>query len=91
MNQDIGIASNDAEPLYLAISNSTGAPAVVIHDDAAAAQINTWTEWIIPLQAFADQGIGPDVIFITHNQEITLDEKARNLELSEWIWQNVEK
>jgi len=30
---------------------------VVIHDDPAASQIDTWTEWVIPLQAFADQGI----------------------------------
>jgi len=56
-NQDIGIASNDAEPLYVAVSNSAGAPAVVVHDDPAAAQINTWTQWIIPLQDLADQGI----------------------------------
>jgi len=56
-NQDIGILSNDAEPLYVALSNSAGTPAVVIHDDPAASQIDTWTEWIIPLQAFADQGI----------------------------------
>ncbi len=56
-NQDIGIASNDAEPLYVAVSNSAGTPAVVVHDDPAAAQINTWTQWIIPLQALADQGI----------------------------------
>jgi hypothetical protein len=56
-NQDIGIASNDAEPLYVAVSNSTGTPAVVVHDDPAAAQINTWTQWIIPLQTLADQGI----------------------------------
>ena len=56
-NQDIGITSNDAEPLYVAVSNSAGAPAVVVHDDPAAATIDTWTEWIIPLQAFADQGI----------------------------------
>jgi len=56
-NQDIGIASNDAEPLYVALSNSAGTPAVVVHDDPAAAQINTWTEWVIPLQMFADQGI----------------------------------
>jgi hypothetical protein len=56
-NQDIGIASNDAEPLYVAVSNSTGTPAVVVHDDPAAAQIDTWTEWVIPLQMFADQGI----------------------------------
>jgi hypothetical protein len=56
-NQDIGIASNAAEPLYVAVSNSAGTPAVVVHDDPAAANINTWTEWIIPLSAFADQGV----------------------------------
>jgi hypothetical protein len=56
-NQDIGITSNDAEPLYVAISNSAGAPAVVYHDDPDAATIDVWTEWVIPLSAFADQGI----------------------------------
>jgi hypothetical protein len=56
-NQDIGIASNDAEPLYVAVSNKTGTPAVVVHDDPAAATIDTWTQWVIPLSAFADQGI----------------------------------
>jgi hypothetical protein len=56
-NQDVGIASNAAEPLYVAVSNSASTPAVVYHDDPAAAQIDTWTEWVIPLQAFADQGI----------------------------------
>jgi len=56
-SQDIGILSNDAEPMYVALSNSAGAPAVVVHDDPAASQISTWTEWIIPLQTFADQGI----------------------------------
>jgi hypothetical protein len=56
-DQDIGILSNDAEPLYVAVSNSNGTSAIVVHDDPAAAQINTWTEWVIPLSAFADQGI----------------------------------
>jgi hypothetical protein len=56
-NQDIGINSNAAEPLYVAISNATGASAIITHDDPAAAQIDTWTEWVIPLQALADQGI----------------------------------
>jgi hypothetical protein len=56
-NQDIGILSNDPEPLYVSVSNSTGSPAVVVHDDPAAAQIDTWTEWVIPLSVFADQGI----------------------------------
>ena len=56
-HQDIGITSNSAEPLYVAIANAGGAPAVVAHDDPAAATIDVWTEWVVPLQAFADQGI----------------------------------
>ena len=56
-HQDIGIVSNETEPLYVVVSNSAGNPAVVVHDDPAAANINTWTEWVIPLSAFTDQGI----------------------------------
>jgi hypothetical protein len=56
-SQDVGMLSNDAEPVYIAVSNSIGTPAVVYHDDPAATTIDTWTEWIIPLQTFADQGI----------------------------------
>ena len=56
-NQDVGIASNDAEPMYVAVSNSAGTPAVVVHDDPAATQIGTWTEWVISLQSLADQGL----------------------------------
>jgi regulation of enolase protein 1 (concanavalin A-like superfamily) len=56
-HQDIGIASNAAEPLYVAVSNSTGQPAVIVHPDPAAAQITTWTEWVVPLQSLAAQGI----------------------------------
>ena len=52
-----GKSDNDAELLYLAVSNSTGAPAIVVHDDPAAAQVEVWTQWIIPLQVLADQGI----------------------------------
>jgi hypothetical protein len=43
--------------LYVAISNSAGAPAVVAHDDAAAAANRRWTQWRVPLQVFVDQGI----------------------------------
>jgi hypothetical protein len=57
MNQDIGIISNAPEPLYVAVSNSAGNPAVVVHEDPAATTIDAWTEWVIPLQTFADQGI----------------------------------
>jgi hypothetical protein len=56
-DQDIGVLSNEAVPMYVALSNSTGDPAVVYHDDPNAAQIITWTEWVIPLQEFADKGV----------------------------------
>jgi hypothetical protein len=52
-----GDSDNAAEPLYVAISNTSGAPAVIAHDDAIAAQTDTWTQWIISLPTFADQGI----------------------------------
>ena len=48
---------NVAVPMYIAIANTTGAPAVVNHDNPEATRLDVWTEWIIPLQAFADQGI----------------------------------
>ena len=56
-NQDVGIESNAAEPMYVAVSNIAGTPAVVVHNDPGATTIDTWTEWVIPLSAFADQGI----------------------------------
>jgi hypothetical protein len=56
-HQDIGIFSNDPEPLYVSVSNTAGTPAVIVYNDPAAAQINTWTQWIISLSDFADQGI----------------------------------
>jgi hypothetical protein len=57
MNQDIGIMSNAPEPMYIAISNSTGTPAIVYHDDPNATVTNIWTEWVIPLQDLEDQGL----------------------------------
>jgi hypothetical protein len=48
---------NDAAPIYVAIANATGTPAVVAHSDPAATQIHAWTQWDIPLQTFADKGI----------------------------------
>jgi hypothetical protein len=56
-NQDIGILSNDPEPMYAAVSNSTGEPVVVAYGDPAVTQIETWTEWVISLQSLADQGL----------------------------------
>jgi len=52
-----GKSDNGAEPLYIAVSNSTGDPAIMVHDDPVAAQVEIWTKWIIPLQTIADQGI----------------------------------
>ena len=52
-----GLSANAVEPLYVAIANRTGTPVVITHDDPAASQIDAWTQWVIPLQAIADQGI----------------------------------
>jgi hypothetical protein len=56
-NQDIGVISNSPQQMYVAVSNSTGDPAVVYHEDLGVTVIYDWTEWVIPLQEFADQGI----------------------------------
>ena len=52
-----GSLPNDPELMYVAITNKAGTPAVIYHDDPNAVRIDTWTEWIIPLQSFIDQGI----------------------------------
>ncbi len=53
MNQDIGITSNTAEPMYVVLNGS----AVVFNDNPDAALMTEWTEWNIELQKFADQGV----------------------------------
>jgi hypothetical protein len=52
-----GDSANAAEPLYVAISNSAGAPGIIVNDDPEAALARGWTQMVTPLQAFADQGI----------------------------------
>jgi hypothetical protein len=52
-----GRSDNAADPLYVAVSNASGAPALVANDDTAAATIIEWAEWRILLQDIADQGI----------------------------------
>jgi hypothetical protein len=52
-----GASANVPQGLYVAISNSTGVPAVVAHDDPDAAAAGVWRPWRIALQAFVDQGI----------------------------------
>jgi len=48
-----GTSANSAERMYIALNGT----AVVYHDDAAATQKTGWNQWVIDLQAFADQGV----------------------------------
>ena len=48
-----GSAGNAAETMYVTLNGS----ASVDNDNPDAAQASGWTEWNIPLQAFADQGV----------------------------------
>lgn len=52
-SQDIGIASNAAEQLYVILNDNANNSALVAHPDPAASTIDTWTEWEIPLADFA--------------------------------------
>ncbi len=49
----LGSWGNAAERMYVALNGS----AVVYNDDPAAARKEKWTQWIIPLKAFADLGV----------------------------------
>jgi hypothetical protein len=48
-----GGSSNAAGQLYVTLNGT----ARVDHDNPDAARVTSWTEWNIPLQAFADQGV----------------------------------
>jgi hypothetical protein len=52
-NADIGITSNVAEPLYVALNGT----AVVTNDNPNAVLVTDWTEWQIPLADFAAKGV----------------------------------
>jgi len=58
-----GNSANAAENLYVALNGS----AVVNNNNPNAAQVISWTEWNIDLQAFADQGVD-----LTNVNSITL-------------------
>jgi len=57
MHRDIGILGNNAEPFYVALSNANGTKVVVANENANAAVTDVWTEWLIDLKLFADQGV----------------------------------
>ena len=48
-----GDPANIAERVFVALNGT----AVVYHNDQNVALTDTWTEWVIDLQAFADQGV----------------------------------
>ena len=52
-SQDIGIASNETEGLYVALEDSSGRVKEVAHPDPNAVLSNTWQEWNIALADFA--------------------------------------
>jgi hypothetical protein len=52
-----GDDGNAAEPLYVAISNSNGAEAIVANGEPRAAVNTAWKQWRISLQTFTDQGV----------------------------------
>jgi hypothetical protein len=56
-SQDIGIAANDAETLYVGIADTAGNIGVVEHEDPGATQIDTWTQWSVDLTEFGEQGV----------------------------------
>jgi hypothetical protein len=60
-HQDIGIKSNIAKPLYVALQDSTlSKTAVITHPDPNAVLNGTYQEWNIPLSSFT--GINPAAI-----------------------------
>ncbi len=52
-HQDVGIMTNDPEPMYVALNGK----AVVYQKDPQALLTEQWTEWRIALKEFADQGV----------------------------------
>jgi hypothetical protein len=52
-----GNSANSAEPMYVAIAGTRQSPAVIYHEDPAATQTGDWTQWLINLSEFADQGV----------------------------------
>ncbi|MBN1807279.1 MAG: hypothetical protein JW837_18685 [Sedimentisphaerales bacterium] len=56
-NQDIGLFSNEAEPMYVKLTDVSGNTATVYHEDPNASLINTWAEWGIELKKFSDAGV----------------------------------
>ena len=57
IDQDVGMLSNEPEPMYVTVVDGSGTAATVYYDDPNASLISDWTEWNIPLTDFSDQGV----------------------------------
>jgi len=54
---DVGMLSNEPEPMYVTVTDGGGTAATVYYDDPNASLIKDWTQWNIPLTNFSDQGV----------------------------------
>jgi len=54
---DVGLLSNEAEPMYVTVKDSSGTSATVYNDDPDASLISTWTQWCIDLKEVGDAGV----------------------------------
>ncbi len=61
-------AANAAEHMYVALNDTT-----VDHDNPDATRITEWTEWVIPLKVFSDQGVN-----LTRINTVTIGFGAKN-------------
>ena len=56
-SQDIGIVSNTADQLYLAVQDGAAKVAVAKHQDPNAVLLDSWQEWNIDLKEFGNTGV----------------------------------
>jgi len=56
-DQDIGITSNEAEPMYVTVGDGSGTASTVYHADPDATLMDSWTEWTMDLKQFGDAGV----------------------------------
>jgi len=61
-SKDIGIVSNVAEQLYVALEDSTGKSEVAEHPDPNAVLLNTWQEWNIDIKQFSSASVNTQSI-----------------------------
>ena len=52
-----GHSTNDADPVYVVIEDSTGGIGVVAHPDPAVVTSIVWVEWTVPLTDFTSAGV----------------------------------